>query len=103
MGKSGKKGGKRLTKSELLEMLLNLFQNHPEETYPMKTIFRDLRLNTHPMKMLCVDLLYDLIDEDYLAQPESNKFRLKHADSILEGVFERKKNGKNQFIPDGDV
>ena len=102
MGKSGKKGGKRLNKNELLEMVLNLFQNNPSETYPMKTIFRELRLNTHPLKMLCVDLLFDLVDEDYLTQPESNKFRLKHTDSIVEGIFERKKNGKNQIIPEGE-
>lgn len=102
MGKSGRKGGKRLTKNELLEQLLNLFQNNPNETYPLKTLFRDLRLTTHPLKMLCMDLLYDLIDEDYLTQPQSNQFRLKHQDTILEGVFERKKNGKNQFLPDGE-
>ena len=100
MGKSGKKGGKRLTKKELLEMVLHLFQSNPEEVYPMKTIFRELGLNTHPLKMLCVDILLDLVDEDYLTQPETNKFRFKNTEQILTGVFQRKNHGKNQFLPD---
>lgn len=102
MGKSGKKGGKRLTKKELQDLLMNFFQMNPTEVYPLKTIFRELKLDTHPLKMLCTDLLYDLVDEDYLTQPETNKFRYKTTDHLLTGEFQRKSNGKNVFIPDGE-
>ena len=33
MGKTGKKGGKRLKKKELAKMLMELFQNNPAEVY----------------------------------------------------------------------
>ena len=42
MGKTGKKGGKRLKKKELAKMLMELFQNNPAEVYDIKRIFRDL-------------------------------------------------------------
>ena len=76
MGK-GKKGGKRLTKKELVQQLADLFQMHPREQYPLKTIFRRLDLDTHPLKMLCMDILYDLIDEGYIQQPDANVYQLK--------------------------
>lgn len=76
MGK-GKKAGKRLTKKELVQKLAVLFQSNPKDCFPVKTIFRKLELNTHPLKMLCMDILYDLIDEGALIQPETNVFMLK--------------------------
>lgn len=76
MGK-GKKAGKRLTKKELVQQLANLFQQSPSEQFPLKTIFRKLDLNTHPLKMLCMDIIYDLIDENILIQPANNVYQLK--------------------------
>lgn len=76
MGK-GKKGGKRLTKRELVQKLADLFQLNPTEKYPLKTIFRKLQLDTHPLKMLCMDIIYDLLDENVLLQPETNVYQLK--------------------------
>ena len=46
MGKTGKKGGKRLKKKELAKMLMELFQNNPAEVYDIKRIFRDLKLDS---------------------------------------------------------
>ena len=48
MGKTGKKGGKRLKKKELAKMLMELFQNNPAEVYDIKRIFRDLKLDIPP-------------------------------------------------------
>ena len=38
MGKTGKKGGKRLKKKELAKMLMELFQNNPAEVYDIKRL-----------------------------------------------------------------
>ena len=50
MGK-GKKGGKRMNKAQLTEMLQEFFAERPGETLSLKEIFRSLRLTTHPLKM----------------------------------------------------
>ena len=65
MGKK-KSGGKYLKKRELMQTLIELFQQHAGEVYDLKRLFRELKLNTHPLKMLCVDCLDDLLVEDYI-------------------------------------
>ena len=99
MGKTGKKGGKRLKKKELAKMLMELFQNNPAEVYDIKRIFRDLKLDTHPAKLLCMDLLEDLAMDDYIKETEKLHFRLKTTGQVFEAIFNRKANGKNTVTP----
>ncbi len=96
----GKKGGKRLTKREVADALQALFQAHPNETYQLKQIFKALRLDTHPAKMLAVDVLDEMAWDDYLSQPERSSYRLNLKTQVQEGTFIRKANGKNSFLPD---
>lgn len=99
MGKSQKKGGKRLKKKDLAKMLNDLFQNNPAEVYDVKTIFRLLKLDTHPAKMLCMDVLEEMAMDDYIVEKEKLKYRLNSFGQVLEGVFHRKANGKNTLYP----
>ena len=99
MGKTGKKGGKRLKKKELAKMLMELFQNNPAEVYDIKRIFRDLKLDTHPAKLLCMDLLEDLAMDDYIKETEKLHFRLNTTGQLFEAIFNRKANGKNTVTP----
>ena len=96
----GTRGGKRLSKRELAEAIQGLFQAHPNETFTLKQIFKSLRLDTHPAKMLAVDVLEEMAWDDYLSQPESNAYRLNLKTQVQEGTFIRKANGKNSFLPD---
>lgn len=99
MGKTGKKGGKLLKKKELAKMLMELFQNNPAEVYDIKRIFRDLKLDTHPAKLLCMDLLEDLAMDDYIKETEKLHFRLNTTGQVFEAIFNRKANGKNTVTP----
>ena len=99
MGKTGKKGGKRLKKKELAKMLMELFQNNPAEVYDIKRIFRDLKLDTHPAKLLCMDLLEDLAMDDYIKETEKLHFRLNTTGQVFEATFNRPANGKNTVTP----
>ena len=99
MGKTGKKGGKRLKKKELAKMLMELFQNNPAEVYDIKRIFRDLKLDTHPAKLLCMDLFEDLAMDDYIKETEKLHFRLNTTGQVFEAIFNRKANGKNTVTP----
>ena len=77
MGK--KKGGKRMSKKQMTEALQTLFGENPNETYNFKYIFKALKLDTHPLKMLAIDTMEEM---------------------AWEGRFRRKPNGKNSFVPD---
>ena len=96
----GKRGGKRLSKREVADAVQGLFQAHPNETFTLKQVFKALRLDTHPAKMLAVDVLEEMAWDDYLSQPENNTYRLNLKTQVQEGTFVRKANGKNSFLPD---
>ena len=64
--KKEKKAGKRMSKKELAALLIDFFHAKSSETLSMKYIFSELRLTTHPQKMLCVDILHDLLADDYI-------------------------------------
>lgn len=98
MGK--KKGGKRMSKKQMGEALLHFFQSNPNETYSFKQIFKQLKLDTHPLKMLAIDTMEDMAWDDLLTKVSDNQYRLDMKTQTQEGVFRRKSNGKNSFIPD---
>ena len=98
--KKEKKAGKRMSKKELAALLIDFFHAKSSEILSMKYIFSELRLTTHPQKMLCVDILHDLLDDDYISEIEKGKFRLNNHGTEMIGTFQRKSNGKNSFIPE---
>jgi exoribonuclease R len=101
MGK-GKKGGKRMNKAQLTEILQQFFAERPGETLSFKEIFRSLHLTTHPLKMLAIDIMEEMAWDDYLAKVSDNSYRLNQSVQVMEGKFVRKANGKNSVIPDGE-
>jgi len=99
MGK--KKGGRRLSKNAVADALQGLFTASPNETFSLKQIFRSLKLDTHPAKMLAIDVIDEMCWDDYLAKVSDNEYRLNQKGQVQEGTFLRKANGKNTFLPDG--
>ena len=98
--KKEKKAGKHMRKSELAGQLMTWMQMRPNETFAIKQIFRGLNLTTHPLKMLCMDILNEMVEEDYLQLDEKGHLKLNNHGIILTGKFQRKSNGKNTFLPD---
>ena len=94
------KSGKRLTKQRLVEMLQTLFQQNPGETFSFKQIFRNLKLSTHPAKMLAVETMDEMAWDDFLTKDGDNGYKLNLKTQVQEGTFIRKANGKNSFQPD---
>ena len=98
MGK--KKGGRRLNKQMVADALQSLFQAHPGETLSLKQIFKALKLDTHPAKMLAVDVMEEMAWEDWLSKVGVSAYKLNLKTQVQEGTFLRKANGKNSFMPD---
>ena len=95
-----KKNNKRLTKNKLAEMLQDLFMRNPDKQLSFKQIFKELRLTTHPAKMLAVDVMEDMAWDDFLSKTSENSYKLNLKGQVQEGKFIRKPNGKNSFVPD---
>lgn len=99
--KKEKKAGKRMNKKQLTEKIINFFQQKPDEVFSLKYIFSELKLTSHPLKMLCIDVLSDMRDDEYVAEVDKNKFKLNNRGKEVIGTFQRKSNGKNSCLPDG--
>ncbi|MBR2456676.1 MAG: ribonuclease R [Bacteroidaceae bacterium] len=95
-----KKAGKHMKKSELADKLVTFFEMRPSEYFVLKQLFRTLHLTTHPLKMLCVDILNDMVEDGYLQINEKGEFKLNGHGRVMTGIFQRKSTGTNTFIPD---
>jgi ribonuclease R len=95
----GKKGGKRMNKKQMTEALVALFQSKPNEDLTFQTIFKQLHLDTHPLKMLAIDVMEELSWDDFLTKTSRSSYKLNLKGQVQEGIFRRKANGKNSFIP----
>lgn len=89
-----------MKKKELAELLVSYFQLRPGEAFGLKQLFRGLKLTTHPLKMLCVDILQEMMEDGFLIQTEDKMYKLNDKGQVLTGTFQRKSNGKNSFTPD---
>ena len=85
---SKKKGGKRLNKKQMAELLQTLFQQNPNESYSYKQVFKALRLDTHPAKMLAVDVMEEMAWDDYLTHDSDNTYHLNLKTQVQEGKVE---------------
>ena len=92
---------RRTNKQDLVQLLTQLFTEQPEKVFTFKEIFRTLRLNTHPLKMLAIETMEDMAWDDVLTKVGDSAYRLNTAGQVQEGRFVRKANGKNSVIPDG--
>lgn len=99
MGK-GKKGGKRMSRKQLQERLQAFFSSQGDRTLSFKEIFRALKLDTHPLKMLAIDMIEEMAWDDFLVKVTDSSYKLNTKGQVQEGAFLRKANGKNAFLPD---
>ena len=89
-----------MSKRQVADAVQALFQAHPGEALNFKYIFKTLKLDTHPAKMLAVDVMEEMAWDDYLSKVDNSSYRLNLKTQVQEGTFIRKANGKNSFMPD---
>ena len=85
--KKEKKGGKHLKKKELVEILLNYFRTKPNEAFSLKQLFQALKLTTHPGKMLCIDVVEEMLEDNFLIEIEKGRYKINDKGQILTGTF----------------
>ena len=89
-----------MKKKELAEIMVNYFRNRPTDVLTLKQLYGGLHLTTHPLKMLCADIVEEMMEDDFLVQTEKGHYKLNEQGQVLTGTFIRKSNGKNAFLPD---
>lgn len=96
----GKKSS-RLGKKEILNRVLCLFEQSEGQPLNVNSIFRTIGAQNHPTKMLVLEVLNDLVHDDFICTDGQGSYTHQPRQSqVIEGVFRKKKNGHNVFIPD---
>ena len=90
--KKEKKGGKRMKKKELAELIINFFRTKPDNSFSLKQVFREIHLTTHPLKMLCSDIIQEMAEDNFLIENPKGYYKLNDKGQILTGTFQRKSN-----------
>lgn len=95
------KKSSRIGKKELLNRILCLFEQSEGKTLNVKDVFRTIGAQNHPTKMLTIEVLEDLVFDDYLTTDQQGNYCHQPREiQIIEGIFHKQRNGHNVFTPD---
>mgnify|MGYP001430056751 FL=1 len=90
-------------KKEIERLVLDFLSKNSEKQFNYKQIAAALDLNREPTRLLLVNILDKLRDEDRILETSRGKYRTNNRGLMLEGRFERRSNGKNFFVPNDDT
>lgn len=98
MGRSFK-GGVRLNRRTMTDLITDWFRDNQDSSISVKRLYDELKLKTHPMRSMCLDIVLDLVEDGFLKQKD-NQFCLMQKSKFVEGVLQRRVGGKNFLVPD---
>ena len=86
----------KLNKKQLREEVVAFLSARPRETFSLRQIYSALRLTSHPLKVLCVDVLNELLDEEQIFRNYEGEIAYNgNTTQVLEGTFHRTSGGRN--------
>jgi ribonuclease R len=98
--KKNKQGGStRIRKSELIQNIVNLFNENPEKNFNYRQVAKHLDINNESQRVYVHELLYQLWDEDFLVEISRGKFKLNSRGGYITGTIDRQ-GVKTYLIPD---
>lgn len=91
---------KRMKKEAIIQAVLNTFQLNPKAIYNYKQLSKSIGIEAQVQKLYVSDLLYELTCDGILAEVEPGRFRLNSLGTVAVGIFQRRSNGRNAFLPE---
>lgn len=98
MGRSFR-GGVRLNRRNMTDLITDWFRDNQEGSISVKRLYDELKLKTHPMRSMCLDIVLDLVEDGFLKEKDG-QFSLMQKSKFVEGVLQRRVGGKNFLVPD---
>ena len=98
MGRSFK-GGVRLNRRTMTDLVTDWFRDNQDSSISVKRLYDELKLKTHPMRSMCLDIVLDLVEDGFLKEKDG-QFQLMQKSKFVEGVLQRRVGGKNFLVPD---
>lgn len=100
--KTPHKKDKRKTKNDITNSVVNFFNKNASESFGIKQVAEKLGFKKPAEKQLISNILYGLQEDDFIIETGKGKYKSNNRGIFVEGVFERRSNGKNFFVPDGE-
>ena len=102
MGKKKEKSRSKLNKQEITKQVRDYLAAHSDSPVGLRQIFKALKLTNHPLKMLCVDILNEMIDAEEIGRNSDGEIVSGiHGGQTAEGVYHRTSGGRN-FVDTDD-
>ena len=89
-----------MKKEAIIQAVLNTFQLNPKAVYNYKQLSKSIGIEAQVQKLYVADLLYELTCDGILAEVEPGRFRLNSLGTVAVGIFQRRSNGRNAFLPE---
>ena len=89
----------RINKKELVRNIINVFNENTEKTFNYKQVSTLLNVKSESQRVFVNQLLYELLDEDFLVEISRGKFKVNSRGGYIEGVIDRQ-GVKTFLIPD---
>jgi ribonuclease R len=92
-------GSTKIRKSELIRNIVNVFNENTEKTFDYKQIANLLNIKSESQRVFINQLMYELLDEDFLVEISRGKFKVNSRGGYITGVIDRQ-GVKTYLIPD---
>ena len=106
MSKKRKRTGQstKMNKKELVRNIINIFNENQEKTFNYKQISSLLDIKSESQRVFVNQLLYELLEEDFLLEISRGKFKVNSRGGYITGTIERQ-GVKTYLNPDdgGDM
>lgn len=89
----------KMNKKELVRNIINVFNENTEKTFNYKQISTLLDIKSESQRIFINQLLYELLDEDFLIEISRGKFKVNSRGGYIEGTIERQ-GVKTYLLPD---
>ncbi len=105
MGKKSKTGlvKSSINKRELSELVATYLKEHAGTAFTLKQLFSGLKLTSHPLRMLCVDVLNEMLDNGYITRNREGNIVYNGLSRTVEGTFNRTTGGRNYVDTDDGI
>jgi ribonuclease R len=89
----------KMNKKELVRKIINVFNENTEKTFNYKQISTLLDIKSESQRVFINQLLYELLDEDFVVEISRGKFKVNSRGGYVEGLIDRQ-GIKTYLIPD---
>lgn len=97
--KKNRNSSTRINKKELVRNIINVFNENAEKTFNYKQMATLLNVKAESQRIFINQLMYELLEEEFLVEISRGKFKLNSRGGYIEGVIERQ-GVKTYLVPD---